>query len=259
MKRLLGADYPAPDSTLRSAASRSTASTSSSSSTPRAACSELRLAADAAQDARGARRLPDGEGLAGHERRGRLHVPVLRGQVDARHAGASARSSSTGCATGTRSATRARSRASRRRSAPTTRAAGRISLYVLGDEFTGDSVDSVVRAVDRINREDTRGQRRVRIHAIGFPTCSPDAPAVHRRALRHADARPLRAQRRHLRRPERAGQLPALSPGVRGSMPMHTQDRHRGKLDALGGSRLGDRRCSCCSAAAARRGSRRRP
>ena len=52
----------------------------------------------------------------------------------------------------------------------------RISLYVLGDEFTGSSIDSVVRAVDQINREE-RGGRRVRIHALGFPV-RPDAPQV---------------------------------------------------------------------------------
>jgi hypothetical protein len=51
----------------------------------------------------------------------------------------------------------------------------RISLYVLGDEFTGSSVDSVVRTVDLINREDRTGQRRVRIHALAFPV-RPDAP-----------------------------------------------------------------------------------
>ncbi len=51
----------------------------------------------------------------------------------------------------------------------------RISLYVLGDEFTGSSIDSVVRAVDLINREDQSGRRRVRIHALGFPV-RPDAP-----------------------------------------------------------------------------------
>jgi hypothetical protein len=51
----------------------------------------------------------------------------------------------------------------------------RISLYVLGDEFTGSSIDSVVRTVDTINREDASGRRRVRIHAIGFPM-RPDAP-----------------------------------------------------------------------------------
>jgi hypothetical protein len=46
----------------------------------------------------------------------------------------------------------------------------KISLYVLGDEFTGDSVDEVLTTVDRLNRRDTRGERKVRIHAIGFPT-----------------------------------------------------------------------------------------
>lgn len=51
----------------------------------------------------------------------------------------------------------------------------RISLYVLGDEFTGSSIDAVVRTVDTINREDGTGRRRVRIHAIGFPV-RPDAP-----------------------------------------------------------------------------------
>jgi len=51
----------------------------------------------------------------------------------------------------------------------------KISLYVLGDEFTGSSIDSVVKGVDIINREDESGERRVRIHAIGFPV-RPDAP-----------------------------------------------------------------------------------
>ena len=45
----------------------------------------------------------------------------------------------------------------------------KISLYVFGDEFTGPSIDSVVTGVDVINREDETGERRVRIHAIGFP------------------------------------------------------------------------------------------
>jgi hypothetical protein len=51
----------------------------------------------------------------------------------------------------------------------------KISLYVFGDEFTGASIDSVVKAVDIINREDETGERRVRVHAIGFPV-RPDAP-----------------------------------------------------------------------------------
>ncbi|MGH9318809.1 MAG: VWA domain-containing protein [Vicinamibacteria bacterium] len=46
----------------------------------------------------------------------------------------------------------------------------KISLYVLGDEFTGDSIDDVVEEVDRINKKDANGNRLVRIHAIGFPT-----------------------------------------------------------------------------------------
>jgi hypothetical protein len=45
----------------------------------------------------------------------------------------------------------------------------RISLYVFGDEFTGKSIDSVVDSVDRINREDSQGNRPVRIHGVGFP------------------------------------------------------------------------------------------
>jgi hypothetical protein len=51
----------------------------------------------------------------------------------------------------------------------------KISLYVFGDEFTGSSIDSVVKGVDIINRADQTGERRVRIHAIGFPV-RPDAP-----------------------------------------------------------------------------------
>jgi len=45
----------------------------------------------------------------------------------------------------------------------------RISIYVFGDEFTGQSIDKVVSTVDRINKQDAEGNRLVRIHAIGFP------------------------------------------------------------------------------------------
>jgi hypothetical protein len=45
----------------------------------------------------------------------------------------------------------------------------RISIYVFGDEFTGPSIDEVVREVDRLNTG-SDGVRRVRVHAIGFPT-----------------------------------------------------------------------------------------
>jgi len=45
----------------------------------------------------------------------------------------------------------------------------KISLYVLGDEFTGRSIQTVVKTVDRLNREKKSGERMVRIHAVGFP------------------------------------------------------------------------------------------
>ena len=44
----------------------------------------------------------------------------------------------------------------------------KISLYVLGDEFTGESIEAVVQTVDRMNHID--GERQVRIHGVGFFT-----------------------------------------------------------------------------------------
>ena len=46
----------------------------------------------------------------------------------------------------------------------------KISIYVFGDEFTGESITEVIDAVDRINRTDANGNRLVRIHGVGFPT-----------------------------------------------------------------------------------------
>ncbi len=45
----------------------------------------------------------------------------------------------------------------------------RISIYVFGDDFTGESIESVVDEVDRVNVADESGRRRVRIHAVAFP------------------------------------------------------------------------------------------
>lgn len=45
----------------------------------------------------------------------------------------------------------------------------KISIYVFGDEFQGGGMDKVLRDIDRANPEDENGDRRVRIHAIGFP------------------------------------------------------------------------------------------
>ena len=45
----------------------------------------------------------------------------------------------------------------------------RISIYVFGDDFTGNAIEPIVDRVDRINRADDSGRRRVRIHAVAFP------------------------------------------------------------------------------------------
>ena len=45
----------------------------------------------------------------------------------------------------------------------------KVSLYVLGDEFTGGSIERVLSTVDRLNTRSGR-ERRVRIHGLGFPT-----------------------------------------------------------------------------------------
>jgi hypothetical protein len=45
----------------------------------------------------------------------------------------------------------------------------RVSLYVLGDEFTGDSIQAALDSIGALNKLDPSGRRPVRIHAIGFP------------------------------------------------------------------------------------------
>jgi len=45
----------------------------------------------------------------------------------------------------------------------------KISIFVLGDEFTGPSIAQAVEMIDRLNRRTSDGQLRVRIHAVGFP------------------------------------------------------------------------------------------
>lgn len=45
----------------------------------------------------------------------------------------------------------------------------KISIYVFGDEFQGQSMEAVLRQIDSINVEDENGNRLVRIHAVGFP------------------------------------------------------------------------------------------
>lgn len=44
-----------------------------------------------------------------------------------------------------------------------------ISLYVLGDDFSRGSIQDVIDTVTHHNRALRSGQRRVRVHAVGFP------------------------------------------------------------------------------------------
>ncbi|UTA46653.1 VWA domain-containing protein [Simiduia sp. 21SJ11W-1] len=45
----------------------------------------------------------------------------------------------------------------------------RVSIYVMGDDFTGRSIGQVVDIVDRLNHNSANNKPRVRIHAVGFP------------------------------------------------------------------------------------------
>jgi hypothetical protein len=45
----------------------------------------------------------------------------------------------------------------------------RVSLYVLGDEFTGNSIQAALDSIGTLNKLDPNGRRPIRIHAIGFP------------------------------------------------------------------------------------------
>jgi hypothetical protein len=45
----------------------------------------------------------------------------------------------------------------------------RVSVFVLGDEFTGNSIQAALDSIGSLNKPDPNGRRAVRIHAIGFP------------------------------------------------------------------------------------------
>jgi len=64
----------------------------------------------------------------------------------------------------------------------------KISIYVLGDDFQpGGSIQDVLQTIDRINLTDETGQRRVRIHGIGFPTIFQLPERFHQSAYRYMD------------------------------------------------------------------------
>jgi hypothetical protein len=50
-----------------------------------------------------------------------------------------------------------------------------ISIYVFGDEFTGQSAQRVLDRVAQLNRPDAHGRRLVRVHAVGFSIETNDA------------------------------------------------------------------------------------
>lgn len=62
----------------------------------------------------------------------------------------------------------------------------KISLYVFGDEFTGRSIDEVLGTIRVMNRADEKGERRVRIHAIGFPVLFIRPDNLQRTGIRFA-------------------------------------------------------------------------
>ncbi len=64
----------------------------------------------------------------------------------------------------------------------------KISIYTLGDDFSGRSIRRVVKAVDNLNQAHRGADRLVRIHAIGFPVHfsagrTPTAAAIKFAAL----------------------------------------------------------------------------
>ena len=52
----------------------------------------------------------------------------------------------------------------------------RVSVFVLGDEFTGDSIQEALDSIGSLNKPGPDGQRPVRIHAIGFPEGADMSP-----------------------------------------------------------------------------------
>ena len=62
----------------------------------------------------------------------------------------------------------------------------KMSIYVFGDEFTGESIRSVVETVDRLNAQNFGGERRVRIHGVGFPVQFIRPPALQVTGVRFA-------------------------------------------------------------------------
>jgi hypothetical protein len=52
----------------------------------------------------------------------------------------------------------------------------RVSVFVLGDEFTGDSIQEALDSIGSLNKPAPDGRRPVRSHAIGFPEGADMSP-----------------------------------------------------------------------------------
>ena len=61
-----------------------------------------------------------------------------------------------------------------------------ISIYTLGDDFQGRSINKVVRVIDSLNIANRNDERLVRIHAIGFPVHLRPGVSPNRSAIRFA-------------------------------------------------------------------------
>ncbi len=62
----------------------------------------------------------------------------------------------------------------------------KISIYTLGDDFQGRSINKVVRVIDSLNIANRNDERLVRIHAIGFPVHLRPGVSPNRSAIRFA-------------------------------------------------------------------------
>jgi len=62
----------------------------------------------------------------------------------------------------------------------------KISIYVLGDDFSGRSIRNVVKAVENLNQAHQGSERLVRIHTIGFPVHFPPGRTPSESAVKFA-------------------------------------------------------------------------
>src|SRR6188474_2068758 len=57
----------------------------------------------------------------------------------------------------------------------------KISVYVIGDDFTGSSIEAALQAVRKYNPVDRQGRHKIRIHAIGMPDGPNSPPFINSR------------------------------------------------------------------------------